>query len=113
MGEEEWGAELRAAGSRPAARTRPRPPIDAPSPPPPLPISEQAAYRVSAIAATVGFFALAGAAVHARFSWGRPDGDVPIAEAVATLLLALGGAVREERGWRADRNWAPGGRWRA
>ena len=65
--------------------------------------SEQATYRVAAIAATVGFFAVAAAAVHARFSWHRPDGDVPPVEAAATLLLALGGVVREGGG--VDGGW--------
>lgn len=70
-----------------------------------LPSSEQATYRVAAIAATVGFLAIAATAVHARFSWHRPDGDVPTVEAAATLLLALGGVVsrkRERVGWLVD-----------
>ena len=52
-------------------------------------------YKVSAIAASVGVTALAIAAVHYRFSWHIRDGaEFPIAEAVATLLLTVGGVVR-------------------
>ena len=56
-------------------------------------------YKVSAIAASVGVTALAIAAVHYRFSWHIRDGaEIPIAEAVATLLLTVGGVVRT-RAW--------------
>jgi len=50
--------------------------------------------QVSAIAASIGVTALAIAAVHYRFSWHVRDGaDFPTLEAVATLLLTVGGVV--------------------
>jgi len=55
---------------------------------------EQMTYKVSAIAASIGVTALAIAAVHYRFSWHVRDGaDFPTLEAVATLLLTVGGVV--------------------
>ena len=51
-------------------------------------------YKVSAIAASVGVTALAIAAVYYRFSWHMRDGaEFPTLEAVATLLLTIGGVV--------------------
>ena len=59
--------------------------------------SEQTTYRISAIAASIGVTSLAIVAVYARFAYGRPDGaDVPASEALATMLLAGGGAVGME-----------------
>ena len=56
---------------------------------------EQMTYKVSAIAASIGVTALAIAAVHYRFSWHIRDGaDFPTLEALATLLLTVGGVVR-------------------
>ncbi len=55
---------------------------------------EQMTYKVSAIAASVGVTALAIAAVYYRFSWHMRDGaEFPTLEAVATLLLTIGGVV--------------------
>ena len=59
--------------------------------------SEKTTYRIAAIAASIGVTSLAIVAVHARFAYGRPDGaDVPASEALATMLLAGGGAVGME-----------------
>ena len=56
---------------------------------------EQMTYKVSAIAASVGVTALAIAAVYYRFSWHMRDGaEFPTIEAIATLLLTVGGVVR-------------------
>jgi beta-carotene 3-hydroxylase len=51
---------------------------------------------VAAIAATVGVTSLAIVAVHFRFAFSRDGADVPTSEAVATMLLVLGGAVGME-----------------
>jgi thiol:disulfide interchange protein len=51
-------------------------------------------YKVSAIAASLGVTSLAVAAVWLRFHWHmEAGGDFPWAEAAATLLLTIGGAV--------------------
>lgn len=55
---------------------------------------EQMVYKVSAIAASLGVTSLAVAAVWLRFHWHmEAGGDFPWAEAAATLLLTIGGAV--------------------
>ena len=55
---------------------------------------EQAVYKFSAIAASLGVTVLAIAAVHYRFTWhARQGGEIPYAEAVATFLLTIGGVV--------------------
>ena len=50
---------------------------------------------MSAIAASLGISSLAVAAVWYRFVWHLNDtnGELPVGEAAATLLLTLGGAV--------------------
>ena len=52
-------------------------------------------YQMSAIAASLGVTSLAVAAVYCRFSWHMDgsDGTFPWADAAATLLLTIGGAV--------------------
>lgn len=56
---------------------------------------EQMVYKVSAIAASLGVISLAVAAVYLRFHWHmEAGGEFPWAEAAATLLLTIGGAVR-------------------
>ena len=51
-------------------------------------------YKVSAIAASLGVTSLAVAAVWLRFHWHmEAGGEFPWAEAAATLLLTIGGAV--------------------
>ena len=61
-----------------------------------MPVSrEQSIYKFSAIAASLGISSLAVAAVYYRFVWNMhaTGGEFPVAEAAATLLLTLGGAV--------------------
>lgn len=51
-------------------------------------------YKVSAIAASLGVTSLAVTAVYLRFHWHmQAGGEFPWAEAAATLLLTIGGAV--------------------
>jgi beta-carotene 3-hydroxylase len=58
---------------------------------------EQMVYKVSAIAASLGVTSLAVAAVWLRFHWHmEAGGDFPWAEAAATLLLTIGGAIGME-----------------
>lgn len=57
---------------------------------------EQVSYQGAAIAASVGVSFLAIAATVVRFQWhAEVDGDVPVAEVAATLLLVLGGVFGE------------------
>lgn len=55
----------------------------------------QLTYKVAAMSASLGITALAVAAVHYRYAWHiRNGGEVPITEAVCTILLVFGGVVR-------------------
>lgn len=54
-------------------------------------------YKASAIAAFLGITSVAVGVVYYRFAWqlnASGGGDFPIGEAAATLLLTLGGMVR-------------------
>jgi beta-carotene 3-hydroxylase len=58
---------------------------------------EQMSYQGAAIAASVGVSFLAIAATVVRFQWhAETEGDVPVAEVAATLLLVLGGVFGME-----------------
>ena len=54
----------------------------------------QLTYKIAAISASLGVTSLAILAVHYRFAWHMENGgDVPWAEAAATILLTFGGVV--------------------
>lgn len=60
---------------------------------------EAATYKFSAIAATVLVLSIAVVATYYRFAWHfAEDGDLPVDEMAATLLLVFGGMVREPAG---------------
>lgn len=74
----------------------------------PPPAREAMVYRFSAIATTVLVGSIAVVATYYRFVWHMAEeGDVPLDEVVATLLLVVGGMVsvwgRLERAQRVGR----------
>ncbi|GAQ89372.1 beta-carotene hydroxylase [Klebsormidium nitens] len=72
--------------------------------------SERASYQVAAIASTLGFTALAGAAVYHRFLWQIPEGgSPPYLEMAGTFALAIGALVGMEYWAR----WAHKALWHA